>query len=200
MDTKEREKMILDHMGLVRNYVYLVSKTYDEDLIQKGYLELIRCVDNFDKKIGVKFTTYLISNIKWKISSTLKRDNLMVKHIKNGEYEVIPCLMIDDFIDVKEKQVRVSETLEEKGTLEEKVNEKTYIDNFFKFLEYYNTFSDEEITNDEIEYFKAKEFENFSKLELFKTFRITYKHQPDYIKNIKSKLQKAYKIYKENFL
>ena len=200
MDTKEREKMILDHMGLVRNYVYLVSKTYDEDLIQKGYLELIRCVDNFDKKIGVKFTTYLISNIKWKISSTLKRDNLMVKHIKNGEYETIPCLMIDDFIDVKEKQVRVSETLEEKGTLEEKVNEKTYIDNFFKFLEYYNTFSDEEITSEEIEYFKAKELEDFSKSELFRTFKITYKHQPDYIKNIKMKLQKAYKIYKENFL
>jgi RNA polymerase sigma factor, sigma-70 family len=200
MDTKEREKMILDHMGLVRNYVYLVSKTYDEDLIQKGYLELIRCVDNFDKKIGVKFTTYLISNIKWKISSTLKRDSMMVRHKKKGDYETIPCLMIDDFIEVKDKQVRVSETLEEKGTLEEIIQEQTFVDNFFKFIEFYNTFSDEEITSDEIEYFKAKELEDFSKSELFKTFKITYKHQPDYIENIKKKLQKAYKIYREKFL
>ena len=68
-DEEAREQLVMSHMNLVR---YLAGKFRNrgeplDDLIQVGYLGLIKAVDRFDPSRGIEFTTFATPTITGEI-------------------------------------------------------------------------------------------------------------------------------------
>ena len=64
-DMDAREKLVLSHMNLVR---FLANKFKNrgeplDDLVQVGYLGLLKAIDRFDPSRGLEFTTYATPTI-----------------------------------------------------------------------------------------------------------------------------------------
>ena len=64
-DMDAREKLVMSHMNLVR---FLANKFKNrgeplDDLIQVGYLGLLKAIDRFDPDRGLEFTTYATPTI-----------------------------------------------------------------------------------------------------------------------------------------
>lgn len=64
-DMEAREKLVMSHMNLVR---FLANKFKNrgepiDDLIQVGYLGLLKAIDRFDPDRGLEFTTYATPTI-----------------------------------------------------------------------------------------------------------------------------------------
>ena len=68
-DVEAREKLVMSHMNLVR---FLANKFKNrgeplDDLIQVGYLGLLKAIDRFDPSRGLEFTTYASPTIMGEI-------------------------------------------------------------------------------------------------------------------------------------
>ena len=68
-DVEAREKIVMSHMNLVR---FLANKFKNrgeplDDLIQVGYLGLLKAIDRFDPSRGLEFTTYATPTIMGEI-------------------------------------------------------------------------------------------------------------------------------------
>ena len=69
----KRDKMIRDNIGLVpftynKYFRHSCDSKIMEDLIQAGYLGLIKAVDNFDESRNVKFSAFATNVIKQQMS------------------------------------------------------------------------------------------------------------------------------------
>ena len=76
-DRKAREKLVNSNFRLVFNIVKrFEGRGYDQDdLFQIGIIGLIKAIDNFDPKFGVKFSTYAVPLIIGEIRRFLRDDN-----------------------------------------------------------------------------------------------------------------------------
>ena len=66
----EMEQMVAKHQGLVRSVALRLSSVYGEeldDLMQIGYIGLIKAVKGFDETRGYKFSTYAVPLIAGEI-------------------------------------------------------------------------------------------------------------------------------------
>ena len=88
----KRDKMIRDNIGLVPfTYNKYFRQSCDskimEDLIQAGYLGLIKAVDNFDESRNVKFSAFATNIIKQCMIKGVKRLSyaLGTRNKRNGE-------------------------------------------------------------------------------------------------------------------
>lgn len=75
-----RKKIILTNEGLIRTIAkkYENSGVQDCDLIQEGYVGLIKAVDSFDCTRGVKFSTYAYPLIRKEISRFYSKQRRVV--------------------------------------------------------------------------------------------------------------------------
>ena len=78
-ESKAREVLIEKNLGLVHHIVRrFAGRGYDlEDLFQIGTIGLIKAIDNFDLKLGVKFSTYAVPMITGEIKRFLRDDGLV---------------------------------------------------------------------------------------------------------------------------
>ena len=79
----DREQKIINNMNLVH---YIVHKhfpqyTANQDVIQNGYIGLIKAVDSFDESMGNTFSTYATRCIFNEILMDLRRQNKYAKDI-----------------------------------------------------------------------------------------------------------------------
>lgn len=79
----DREQKIIGNMNLVH---YIVHKhfpqyTANQDIIQNGYVGLIKAVDSFDESTGNTFSTYAARYIFNEILMDLRRQNKYAKDI-----------------------------------------------------------------------------------------------------------------------
>lgn len=81
LNTKQRKKMIEDHMGLVtyiaKKYVHRNEPL--DDLIQIGIEGLIKAINRYDEKFGVKFSTYATPTVDGEIRHYLRDKTSTVK-------------------------------------------------------------------------------------------------------------------------
>lgn len=80
---KDREQKILDNMKLVH---YIIHKNFpqymmNQDVIQNGYVGLIKAVDSFDESTGNTFSTYAARCIFNEVAMDLRRQNKYAKDI-----------------------------------------------------------------------------------------------------------------------
>ena len=68
-DVEAREKLVMSHMNLVRFLANKFKNRGDplDDLIQVGYLGLLKAIDRFDPSRGLEFTTYATPTIMGEI-------------------------------------------------------------------------------------------------------------------------------------
>ena len=73
-DVRLREKLIIQHLGLVAALAKRLSRDgqQTEDLIQVGYIGLIKAVDRFDPSRGTRFCTYAVPTIVGEIKRYLR--------------------------------------------------------------------------------------------------------------------------------
>ena len=78
---QERDKMILDNIGLVYKisgkYKKLNSNIDLDDLNQEGYVALIKAVDNFDTNKDIKFSTFAYTYIDYYIRNFISKQSAL---------------------------------------------------------------------------------------------------------------------------
>lgn len=79
----DREQKIIDNMGLVHYVIHKHFPQYmaNQDIIQNGYVGLIKAVDSFDESTGNTFSTYASRCIFNEIAMDLRRRNKYAKDI-----------------------------------------------------------------------------------------------------------------------
>jgi len=116
-DRQAKEQLVMENTGLVNMAArkFSGSGLEFEDLMQIGFIGLIKAIDRFDESFGVMFSTYAVPMIvgeirrflrdegKVKISRQLKQD---VKILKEKE---------EEFIHLNDRSPRVSELAEMMG-------------------------------------------------------------------------------------
>ena len=78
-DKEAREVLIEKNLGLVHHIVRrFAGRGYElEDLFQIGTIGLMKAIDKFDLKLGVKFSTYAVPMITGEIKRFLRDDGLV---------------------------------------------------------------------------------------------------------------------------
>lgn len=99
-DAQARELIVSQNIGLVKNLALKYASTYYEpdDLMQVGFVGLVKAIDRFDCKFDVMFSTYAVPMIlgeikrfirddgKIKISRQLKTEMKNLKSIQQDYY------------------------------------------------------------------------------------------------------------------
>ena len=84
------EQMVAQHTGLVKSVAMRLSFVYGEDaedLMQIGYVGLIKAIKGFDESKGYKFSTYAVPMITGEIKSQL-RDQGKIKVSRSLKREI----------------------------------------------------------------------------------------------------------------
>lgn len=146
----EMEQMVAKHQGLVRSVALRLSSVYGEeldDLMQIGYIGLIKAVKGFDETRGYKFSTYAVPLIageikmymrdhnRIKVSRSVKKDAAYVRKVQN-EYQL-----------EKGRTPRISEIAAMTDLDEERVRYVMQADDAMKHIEEYEKI--DVMTNDE---------------------------------------------------
>ena len=108
----EMEKKAYEHTGLVKSVARKLSYVYDEDLedlIQIGYIGLIKAIKGFDPEKGFKFSTYAVPLIAGEIRSQL-RDYGAIKVSRSIKSDIAIIKRAEaDFMALNNKSPKVSE-------------------------------------------------------------------------------------------
>ncbi len=125
-DAEKEEKLIREHTGLVKSVALRLSYACDEeldDLIQIGYIGLIKAARRFEPERGLKFSTYAVPMIAGEIRSQL-RDRGTVKVSRSLKSAAAAVRRAEsDFISRKGISPKLSELSEMTGLSRERVSE-----------------------------------------------------------------------------
>ena len=110
-ESEAREVLIESNLGLVRHIVRrFAGRGHDlEDLFQIGTIGLMKAIDKFDLKLGLKFSTYAVPMIQGEIKRFL-RDDGMVK---------VSRTLKENGWKVKQAAQRLSQAYGREATLQE---------------------------------------------------------------------------------
>lgn len=97
-DAKARELIVSQNIGLVKNLAMKYASNYyePEDLMQVGFVGLVKAIDRFDCKFDVMFSTYAVPMILGEIKRFLRDDGKIkisrqlkteMKNLKNIQQE-----------------------------------------------------------------------------------------------------------------
>ena len=106
MNKAERDKIILDNMGLVGMIVKKYTKAINrcshidlEDLVNVGAIGLIKACDRFDLEYGAKFSTFAVPYI-WGTIKRFMRDNAdtiyFTRQVKLDYYKIVEFDLINE--------------------------------------------------------------------------------------------------------
>ncbi len=132
------EEMTLEHTGLVRSIARRLSRVYDvelEDLVQIGYIGLIKAVKGFDPDKGFKFSTYAVPVITGEIRSQL-RDHGNIKVSRSLKTDAIRIKRAEEkYITENGRSPKLSELAEITGFTEERIKEAILASDAIKNIE-----------------------------------------------------------------
>ena len=139
-DNEKEEKLIREHAGLVKSVALRLSYACDEeldDLIQIGYIGLIKAARRFEPERGFKFSTYAVPMIAGEIRSQL-RDRGAVKVSRSLKNDVAAVRRAEsEFFAVNGVSPRISELAELTGLSAERVTEALTAADAMKNIEDY---------------------------------------------------------------
>ena len=123
---EELERLALEHTGLVKSIAIRLSRIYSEDiddLMQIGYIGLLKAIRGFDEEKGFKFSTYAVPVITGEIRSQL-RDQGFIKVSRSIKADIVVIKKAEeDFINIYNRSPRISELANHLGFAEERVKE-----------------------------------------------------------------------------
>ena len=108
----DMEKLALEHTGLVKSVALRLSYVYGEDiddLIQIGYIGLIKAIKGFDPSKGFKFSTYAVPLITGEIMTQL-RDQGRIKVSRSIKADIISIKRAEEqFVYQNGRNPKISE-------------------------------------------------------------------------------------------
>ena len=141
MDSKE-EKLAREHAGLVKSVALRLSYAFNEeldDLIQIGYIGLLKAARRFEPERGLKFSTYAVPMISGEIRSQL-RDKGAVKVSRSLKSDAAAVRRAEsDFIATKGVSPKLSDLSELTGLSRERVSEALMAADAMKNFEDYES-------------------------------------------------------------
>ena len=154
MDSKlNMEEVVSQHTGLVKSVAVKLSYAYGEDLedlIQIGYIGLLKAAERFQPERGLAFSTYAVPMIAGeirsqlrdqgaiKVSRSLKSDGQVIKRAEN------------EFITVNGRSPKITELAQATGFSTERVSQVLQAADAMKNFEDYektDLWTDEEESN-----------------------------------------------------
>lgn len=137
------EEMVKTHTGLVKTVALKLSYIYNEeleDLIQIGYIGLIKAAERFEPERGLAFSTYAVPMIAGEIRSQL-RDQGIIKVSRSLKSDGIVLKRAEnDFVTKNGRSPKLSELAAETGLSLERVNQAlAAMDALKNFEEYEKT-------------------------------------------------------------
>ena len=118
------EKMVAQHTGLVKSVAMRLSFVYGEeveDLMQIGYVGLIKAIRGFDESKGYKFSTYAVPMITGEIKSQL-RDQGRIKVSRSIKKDIAIIKRAEELFALKNgKSPKISDLVEGTNLTEEQV-------------------------------------------------------------------------------
>ena len=139
-DAAKEEELVREHTGLVKSVALRLSYACDEeldDLIQIGYIGLLKAARRFDPDRGLKFSTYAVPMIAGEIRSQL-RDKGAVKVSRSLKSDVALVRRAESsYIAQKGFSPKLSELSELTGLPRERVSEALTAADAMKNMEDY---------------------------------------------------------------
>ena len=121
---KKLEQIVAENTGLVKSVALRLSHIYGEDaedLIQIGYIGLIKAARRFEPERGLKFSTYAVPLITGEIKSQI-RDHGAIKVSRSLKAEAAAVRRAEnDFTAANGRSPRLSELAAAAGLTEDKV-------------------------------------------------------------------------------
>lgn len=123
-DTKAREEFVKGNLRLVLSIIQRFNNSGEsaDDLFQIGCIGLMKAVDNFDRTLNVKFSTYAVPMIIGEIRRYLRDNNSIrvSRSLRDTAYKAIYTREI--LIKKNQKEPTVNEIAEEIGITKEEIN------------------------------------------------------------------------------
>lgn len=121
-DKVAREKFIVGNMRLVLSLVkrFRIKNLGADDVFQAGCVGLIKAIDGFDEKFGVKFSTYAVPMIVGEIKRYLRDGNSLrvSRSIRDMAYKVLKAR---ETIEEKDEEATIARIAEELKVAEREV-------------------------------------------------------------------------------
>ena len=126
MDSDYEEKLVRENTGLVKSVALRLSYACNEemdDLIQMGYMGLLKAARRFDPSLGFKFSTYAVPMIAGEIRSQL-RDKGVIKISRSLKSDAIEVRRAESVFFAKNGvSPKLSELSEMTGLSQERITE-----------------------------------------------------------------------------
>ena len=121
-DEKAREKFIVGNMRLVLSLVkrFWAKNAGADDVFQAGCVGLIKAIDNFDLKFGVKFSTYAVPMILGEIKRYLRDGNSLrvSRSIRDTAYRI---LKVREGLEERDEEATIERIAQEMQVAEREV-------------------------------------------------------------------------------
>lgn len=113
-DKRAREKFIVGNMRLVLSLVkrFRIKHLGVDDVFQAGCVGLIKAIDNFDLRVGVKFSTYAVPMILGEIKRYLRDGNSLrvSRSIRDSAYKVLKAR---EAIEARDEEATIEKIAQE---------------------------------------------------------------------------------------
>ena len=131
-DVNAKNKLLIANQRLVFSIAnkYYYSAMSLEDIIQEGYIGLVKAIEKYDYNSNNKFSTYASAVIKQNIQRALDEKDSPIK---------IPVYVQDAIRKIKECELNLMNSLKRKPTLEEiatSLNNEYSVDKIKEYLSY----------------------------------------------------------------
>ena len=121
-DKKARDKFIIGNMRLVLSLVkrFRIKNLGADDVFQAGCVGLIKAIDGFDLRVGVKFSTYAVPMIIGEIKRYLRDGNSLrvSRSIRDTAYKVLKAR---EAIEARDEEATIERIAAELGVAEREV-------------------------------------------------------------------------------
>ena len=122
-DKGAKEQLVSDNLGLVHHIVkrFIGRGVDSEDLFQIGSIGLLKAIDNFDMKFGVKFSTYAVPMIQGEIKRFMRDDGMIKvsRSIKENSFKINKA--VNEYVQIYGTEPTVSVLCEKTGLPKEDV-------------------------------------------------------------------------------
>ncbi len=121
-DKKARDTFIIGNMRLVLSLVkrFRIKNLGADDVFQAGCVGLIKAIDGFDLRVGVKFSTYAVPMIIGEIKRYLRDGNSLrvSRSIRDTAYRVLKAR---EAIEARDEEATIEKIATELGVAESEV-------------------------------------------------------------------------------
>jgi len=140
-----REQLITNNLRLVgyvvgRICVHLPNCIDQNDLMGAGTIGLIRAVDEYDKKGGVKFSTYASRLIYWEVMDVLRGEDWIPRSLRRGIREVE---QLESRLGRPPNEEEIAETLGISVPMVQKIEQARHMSTFLSLEEQQSTETEE---------------------------------------------------------